>query len=54
MEALMKVALSLNRSENDFSGVPVDMALKRSINKHTKNLLKRIMAYADKSSAVNR
>ena len=54
MEAIMKGAFSINRSGNTFAGVPVDMALEQSINAHTKNCLKGIMAHADIDSAVNR
>ena len=54
MEALLKEALSRNRSGNAFAGVPVDMDLERSINAHAKISLQEIMAYAHFNSVVNR
>ena len=54
MEALIKRAFSINRLGNAFAGVPVDMAVKQSINAHAKNRFKGIIAYDDIDSAVNR
>ena len=49
MKTLMKGAFSIYRSVNTF-----DMVLEQIINPHAKIRLKRIMAYADINSAVNR
>ena len=45
---------SENTRANSFSRVGVDMALEKAINVEAKRLLKRMMAYADVTPAVNR
>ena len=47
-------SFSVNQSGRKFSNVGVDMALEQTINAEAKNRLKRIIGYADISSAVNR
>ena len=44
---------SVNRTGKSFASVPVDMALEQRINANAKSRLKRIMAFADISTALN-
>ena len=51
---LQNRGFSVNRTENAFAEVSVDMALEQTINVSTKNRLQGIMNFADVSTAVNR
>ena len=53
-EMLRNGGFTINRTDNPFGNVGVDMALEQTINTEAKNRLKVTMAYADISTEVNR
>ena len=54
IEKLHTGRFPVNRTENSFSCVQVEMALEQTINAEAKTRLENIMAYADVASAMNR
>ena len=45
---------SINKTRKLFGSGPIDIALEQAINANAKSWLKGIMAFADRSAAVNR
>ena len=52
-KVLTEGGCSVNRTGKSFAGVPVNMAIKQTINANAKSWLKSIMPFADISMAVN-